>query len=691
MLIKNLAALFVCLFLAACGGGGGGDVSPAPAATFSVDRQLVSFVGNLGDIAPPVEIVNGTVRNATQSILIFVDYTNPEVILDVSVSVSGQTGTLTILPADPDSLGEGEYTAQIQVRVCYDSNCNSQVGGSPKTISVSYRVDPAPPPPDADGDGVADIDDAFPNDPNEWADADRDGTGDNADPDDDNDGVADTNDDFPLDPSIGYAATQVNITVTGDGTVNSSGLVSACTSSCSFQTDNQNNAQVDFQQTPGKNHTFTTWGNAACDDAQTTCDIDTAFVSTVEINVVITEDPYMLIVMDPDDNGAVVERFGKLQCDDYCELKVYGPANDTFELIGLPRPGFDFDGWTNPACGTSENCEFALALDTSIALSPTFSPNPGTFDLCPGDPGTTFTGNGEDNIGSTYEIRPLCNGHLILTELSLNQILIRDVVNGTTTHTFQLTASPRDMVLVEEYKLLYVSHGATSHISRIDLRTGLVTNLYNEEGAESLAASNDGTLFVRPETTSIIRLFDSETGLRTGTTDVFDFAIDFNDATSRVIGGIRNYFWDPDAMTLTEQGPSYGSGSGAGCDDVVVSPDGEHAAKPCGGGNGPGYSIYDFYSHDPNTVFGEWATGPYPNGAAFSPSGKYMLATETQELQLFDVATHQLLDSVPGDGCTYATTMMPAVSTDGKLLMGLTQCGFRDETAVITWWAYDTN
>ncbi|MDD9990742.1 MAG: hypothetical protein OXP75_02990 [Rhodospirillales bacterium] len=83
-------------------------------------------------------------------------------------------------------------------------------------------------PVDTDGDGVADADDAFPNDPDETADSDEDGVGDNADafPDDpaetadsdgdgvgdnadahnvpndrDNDGVADSGDDFPDDPS----------------------------------------------------------------------------------------------------------------------------------------------------------------------------------------------------------------------------------------------------------------------------------------------------------------------------------------------------------------------------------------------------------------------------------------------------------------------------------------------------------
>ena len=45
---------------------------------------------------------------------------------------------------------------------------------------------------DSDGDGVPDIDDAFPNDPNESVDTDGDGIGNNADTDDDNDGMPDT-------------------------------------------------------------------------------------------------------------------------------------------------------------------------------------------------------------------------------------------------------------------------------------------------------------------------------------------------------------------------------------------------------------------------------------------------------------------------------------------------------------------
>ncbi len=53
---------------------------------------------------------------------------------------------------------------------------------------------------DDDDDGVADAEDPFPLDANEWLDSDGDLIGNNADPDDDNDGVLDAEDGYPLDP-----------------------------------------------------------------------------------------------------------------------------------------------------------------------------------------------------------------------------------------------------------------------------------------------------------------------------------------------------------------------------------------------------------------------------------------------------------------------------------------------------------
>ena len=54
---------------------------------------------------------------------------------------------------------------------------------------------------DRDGDGVANEEDAFPDDPSEWIDSDKDGIGNNQDTDDDNDGLPDTWEiEYGLDP-----------------------------------------------------------------------------------------------------------------------------------------------------------------------------------------------------------------------------------------------------------------------------------------------------------------------------------------------------------------------------------------------------------------------------------------------------------------------------------------------------------
>ena len=70
---------------------------------------------------------------------------------------------------------------------------------------------------DVDGDNVPDVLDRFPNDPNEWADNDSDGTGDNQDPDDDNDGMTDVWEiTYGLDPLINDSALDAD----GDGVTN---------------------------------------------------------------------------------------------------------------------------------------------------------------------------------------------------------------------------------------------------------------------------------------------------------------------------------------------------------------------------------------------------------------------------------------------------------------------------------------
>ena len=97
-------------------------------------------------------------------------YNDMEIIDDMETTI-GDNWTFTVTPNDGTDLG-------------------SPVSSSDTVEIIDY---------DTDNDGYGDQVDAFPNDPSEHADADGDGTGDNADLDDDNDGTKDADDAFPFD------------------------------------------------------------------------------------------------------------------------------------------------------------------------------------------------------------------------------------------------------------------------------------------------------------------------------------------------------------------------------------------------------------------------------------------------------------------------------------------------------------
>jgi len=85
------------------------------------------------------------------------------------------------------SLDDGLYTVVVEV-AGYVTDINYGIRVYEGDVTT-YDIDLVPI--DSDGDGVPDVEDAFPYDPTEWIDTDRDGMGNNEDLDDDNDGMPD--------------------------------------------------------------------------------------------------------------------------------------------------------------------------------------------------------------------------------------------------------------------------------------------------------------------------------------------------------------------------------------------------------------------------------------------------------------------------------------------------------------------
>lgn len=692
MLKKNILMIFSLLMISACGGSS--DKDPNSSISFSLQTAQVHFAGEMNGNTPESKSVFGSVSGANSNIYIFAEINKTGVISHADISISGTVGELVLYPKDPSSLGEGTHRDTVKVKVCSDVSCNSQISGSPQIISVTYVVRIDPNTIDSDGDGISDVLDVFPQNPLEIRDNDYDGIGDNADNDDDNDGVNDSEDDFPLNSYVSSEYSQLTFNVSGVGNILVNDEVVECNHQCIFDIKNNRSAYniVTISALSGENFTFSgSWGNSDyCLENGNSCSFNSSHISKTVFNLNFEENAYFSINAVVSSGGGFIERFGLVNCAQSCELKLYQKEFNTITLQPLSRPGYVFNGWSGDCTGM-EDCIIEFVFDSSVNIEANFIRSNANINLCAGDQDTTFNGEGVVDLPKVGEFLPLCNGQVLVADQTNNRVDLLDVISQMTVKTIQLNAAPNYLALDEENKLLYVTHGKSSFISRINLATDEINQIYLKDGAQSLAVSPDGTLFVKQNDSILVHIYNSTTGIFDNTQEVIGNYLLFNDATQRLITSIYNYSYDINNLTLTKKGSSSGYGSGSGCDRVYISPDGEHTAKPCGAGNGPGYSVYDFYSHDPSIVLGVWETGAYPSGASFSPSSKYAFLTNRFKLQLFSTQTHQLVFEIGIASCTYHYTNKLAVSTDGKLLFAITDCGSNIESAKIKWIAYDTS
>jgi hypothetical protein len=144
---KMFATLLFCCALAGCGGGGGygGDDNGGGGVSISYSTSQVTFTA-AGPWAPKPadQTITATLSGTAKGTLyIVVQVNNPELANVTGVTVTGPTtGQATVVPAVPASLGGGVRQGTITIRACLnDPSCNTgQIGGSPKTINVTYDV-----------------------------------------------------------------------------------------------------------------------------------------------------------------------------------------------------------------------------------------------------------------------------------------------------------------------------------------------------------------------------------------------------------------------------------------------------------------------------------------------------------------------------------------------------------------------
>lgn len=227
---------------------------------------------------------------------------------------------------------------------------------------------------------------------------------------------------------------------------------------------------------------------------------------------------------------------------------------------------------------------------------------------------------------------------LYIVSANSAKITVFDIPTTTISQIpFSESGVGRDIAVAPSMRMLFVlsPDGYDSYLSIVDMDTGTI-ELKTIIGGASIAIDESSQT-----------LFTADSGLSPST--IFKYAVVEGD------------------LTLVQSLRSGGNGR-----RINISPDGAHVVLPCGGGNGPGYTIYDYDAADLNNVLGEWDVGTYPKSAAFSPDNSILYGTNgsyyDQFLYVMDAETYQQIRKLEFPNAGDYAVITP--NTDGTIVVG---------------------
>jgi hypothetical protein len=135
-----LAAVWL---LQSCGGGGGGGgdgggSNDVGRVTFSTKN--VQAAGTPGDVAPVSLITLAISGNAPPTVYYSVDYSQEGLDIVLFEQTGPAGGELSFRFHNPGSLPNGTYQDTLEIRICADYTCQTDLRGSPATINTTYVV-----------------------------------------------------------------------------------------------------------------------------------------------------------------------------------------------------------------------------------------------------------------------------------------------------------------------------------------------------------------------------------------------------------------------------------------------------------------------------------------------------------------------------------------------------------------------
>ena len=257
---------------------------------------------------------------------------------------------------------------------------------------------------------------------------------------------------------------------------------------------------------------------------------------------------------------------------------------------------------------------------------------------------------------------PLSDGWIITADNS-SKVLIVNVLTGQVGKSFQLNATPNDMVIDFDRGLLLVTMNTSSKLAKINIYDETISYISLPYQASTIENADSGRVFVRlihdvgasdakpwivDYVLDTVTEMDCDDGVGYG--DLYAFNAKYNylfiGDTGINPSTLWKYSYDPQtgALSLIEKSELDRFGSNG--IDLKLSPDGEHLVFCNGGGNSLGFDIFDINPHDFSQRYGVFDSYLNPYSGCFSHDNKYFIAQDRIYTILFDVNTHALISTI---------------------------------------------
>ncbi len=317
------------------------------------------------------------------------------------------------------------------------------------------------------------------------------------------------------------------------------------------------------------------------------------------------------------------------------------------------------------------------ALHT-VTVTPVFAYIP-----CSTDDVASMSSSGVYSTGKTGGYIPLCNGELLIANATLNRIDRVDLKTGSIVDYYELTSTPAQMVMDTARGIIYVALPSATFVARLDLNTDTVDYIAIAEQAMKIAVRQaNGFLMTTVSSPRKLYWYDVN-DVAHGPWDVYGDLIQHNSATDEVLvtrstsspARIYRYEFDTNGdLAYLQQSISAGNPN-----SLAISASGNHLIAAAGGGNGTGYTIFDFNPRNLDTIYGEFNTGAYPVGGHFSLDEQLLATTNRSSAILFTVSNHTESVRYTPSACSYGELTDANISRGNKLMIASQTCGIYDD------------